>query len=158
VIIMTSNIGSHYLLEGSTEGGTITEQARALVMGDLRSHFRPEFLNRVDDIVLFTPLGLEQIERIVDLQFEQLRQRLAEQQIELNLTEEARLLIAERGFDPIYGARPLRRYISRVVETEVGRALLRGSIAEGGVVTVTAVDGELVVDYTSRQMEEAGAA
>ncbi|MDP9989090.1 ATP-dependent Clp protease ATP-binding subunit ClpB [Arthrobacter oryzae] len=156
VIIMTSNIGSQYLLEGSTEGGTVTEQARSLVMGELRGHFRPEFLNRVDDTVLFAPLGLPQIERIVDLQFHQLRQRLAEQQIELRLTEEARQLIAERGFDPIYGARPLRRFISRVVETEVGRALLRGSIAEGGVVTVTASGGELVVDYSERELEGAG--
>jgi ATP-dependent Clp protease ATP-binding subunit ClpB len=158
VIIMTSNIGSQYLLEGSTEGGTITEQARGMVMGELRGHFRPEFLNRVDDTVLFAPLGLPQIERIVDLQFEQLRQRLAEQQIELHLTEEARLLIAERGFDPVYGARPLRRYISHVVETQVGRALLRGSIAEGGVVRVTASGGELVVDYSTMELEGAGTA
>ncbi len=155
VIIMTSNIGSQYLLEGSAEGGTITEDARGMVMGDLRAHFRPEFLNRVDDTVLFAPLGLPQIERIVDLQFQQLRQRLAEQQIELHLTEEARLLIAERGFDPVYGARPLRRYISHVVETQVGRALLRGSIAEGGVVTVTASGGELVVEYSAMELEEA---
>jgi ATP-dependent Clp protease ATP-binding subunit ClpB len=156
VIIMTSNIGSQYLLEGSTEGGEITEEARGMVMGELRAHFRPEFLNRVDDTVLFAPLGLPQIERIVDLQFDQLRQRLAEQQIELHLTEEARLLIAERGFDPVYGARPLRRYISHVVETQVGRALLRGSIAEGGVVTVTTSGGELVVDYSTMELEGAG--
>jgi ATP-dependent Clp protease ATP-binding subunit ClpB len=158
VIIMTSNIGSQYLLEGSAEGGAITEEARGMVMGELRAHFRPEFLNRVDDIVLFAPLGLRQIERIVDLQFQQLRQRLAEQQIELHLTEEARLLIAERGFDPVYGARPLRRYISHVVETQVGRALLRGSIAEGGAVTVTASGGELVVDYSTMELEGAGSA
>lgn len=158
VIIMTSNIGSQYLLEGSAEGGAITEEARGMVVGELRAHFRPEFLNRVDDTVLFAPLGLPQIERIVDLQFQQLRQRLAEQQIELHLTEEARLLIAERGFDPVYGARPLRRYISHVVETQVGRALLRGSIAEGGVVTVTASGGELVVDYSTMELEGAGTA
>src|SRR6476620_5347904 len=156
VIIMTSNIGSQYLLEGSSEGGAITEEARGMVMSELRAHFRPEFLNRVDDTVLFAPLGLPQIERIVDLQFQQLRQRLAEQQIELQLTEEARLLIAERGFDPGYGARPLRRYISHVVETQVGRALLRGSIAEGGLVRVTASGGELVVDYSTMELEGAG--
>jgi ATP-dependent Clp protease ATP-binding subunit ClpB len=158
VIIMTSNIGSQYLLEGSAEGGAITEEARGMVMGELRAHFRPEFLNRVDDTVLFAPLGLSEIERIVDLQFQQLRQRLAEQQIQLHLTEEARLLIAERGFDPVYGARPLRRYISHVVETQVGRALLRGSIAEGGAVTVTASGGELVVDYSTMELEGAGTA
>lgn len=156
VIIMTSNIGSQYLLEGSSEGGTITEEARGMVMAELRAHFRPEFLNRVDDTVLFAPLGLPQTERIVDLLFQQLRQRLAEQQIELHLTEEARLLIAERGFDPVYGARPLRRYISHVVETQVGRALLRGSIEEGGAITVAVSGNELVVEYSTMELEEAG--
>ena len=94
----------------------------------------------------------------MSLQFQQLRQRLAEQQIELHLTEEVRLLIAERGFDPVYGARPLRRYISHVVETQVGRALLRGSVAEGGLVRVTAFEGELVVDYSTIELEGAGTA
>ena len=98
---------------------------------------------------MFTPLALNQIERIVDLQFNQLRERLAEQGIRVELTEAARELIARHGFDPVYGARPLRRYISHEVETKIGRALLRGEVAEGIVITVDAKDGELVVTYTA---------
>ena len=147
VIIMTSNIGSEHLLDGLTPQGTITDAARAAVMAELRGHFRPEFLNRIDDIVMFAPLGLAQIERIVELQFEELRERLAQRQISVVLTDDARRLIARRGFDPVYGARPLRRYISHEVETRIGRTLLAGEIADGLVITVDAVDGELVVGY-----------
>ena len=149
VIIMTSNVGSHHLLDGVTPDGEIKPEARSAVMAELRQHFRPEFLNRIDDIVLFTPLSLREIERIVDLQFEQLRKRLAEQRMRIELTEAARELIARHGFDPVYGARPLRRYISHEVETKIGRALLRGEVAEGIVITVDAKDGELVVTYTA---------
>jgi ATP-dependent Clp protease ATP-binding subunit ClpB len=149
VIIMTSNIGSEYLLDGVTPDGEIKPDARTGVMAALRSHFRPEFLNRVDDIVLFTPLRLEQIERIVDLQFDELRARLAERQITVELTEAARKLIAQRGFDPVYGARPLRRYISHEVETRIGRALLSGDVINGATIKVDAIDGELVVGYVA---------
>mgnify|MGYP002660702467 CR=1 FL=1 len=117
------------------------------VMGELRGHFRPEFLNRVDDIVLFKPLGERQIERIVELQFDELRRRLAERRISVELTETARELIAHQGYDPVYGARPLRRYISHEVETMVGRALLRGDVQDGATVRVDAEHGELVVTY-----------
>ena len=151
VIIMTSNVGSHHLLDGVTHHGEIKPEARSAVMAELRQHFRPEFLNRIDDIVLFTPLSLREIERIVDLQFEQLRRRLAEQRMRIELTEAARELIALHGFDPVYGARPLRRYISHEVETKIGRALLRGEVAEGIVITVDAKDGELVVTYAADQ-------
>jgi ATP-dependent Clp protease ATP-binding subunit ClpB len=147
VIIMTSNIGSQYLLDGMDADGQIRPEAEARVMAELRGHFRPEFLNRIDDIVLFRPLALPQIERIVGLQFEQLRHRLAERQISLELAEAGRRLIAEKGFDPVFGARPLRRYISHEVETRVGRALIRGEVSEGGVVRIDAHDGELVVTY-----------
>ncbi|MFF4729039.1 ATP-dependent chaperone ClpB [Streptomyces mirabilis] len=147
VIIMTSNIGSAHLLDGVTADGEIKSDARALVMSDLRSHFRPEFLNRVDDIVLFKPLGMAQIERIVELQFDDLRRRLAERQITVELTDAARELIAEQGFDPVYGARPLRRYISHEVETMVGRALIRGDVPDGTTIRVDAQNGELVVTY-----------
>jgi ATP-dependent Clp protease ATP-binding subunit ClpB len=148
VIIMTSNIGSQHLLDGVTSTGEIKPDARDAVLAELRHHFRPEFLNRVDDIVLFTPLGLAEIERIVDLQFDELRHRLAEQGITVELTAEARKLIAQHGFDPVYGARPLRRYISHEVETKIGRTLLRGEPTEGLVITVDAKDGELVVTYS----------
>ena len=148
VIIMTSNIGSQHLLEGVTADGEIKPDARARVLAELRGHFRPEFLNRVDDIVLFTPLTLPQIEHIVELQLTDLRNRLSERQIHLNITPEARRLIAEHGFDPVYGARPLRRYIAHEVETKIGRALLRGEIEPGGTISVTVDDGELSVAYT----------
>jgi len=142
VIIMTSNIGSNHLLDGVTPDGEIKPEARTAVMGELRHHFRPEFLNRIDDIILFTPLALNQIERIVDLQFNQLRERLAEQGITVELTEAARELIARHGFDPVYGARPLRRYISHEVETKISRALLRGELSDGLVITVN-IDADL---------------
>jgi ATP-dependent Clp protease ATP-binding subunit ClpB len=151
VIIMTSNIGSEYLLDGVTADGEIKPDARAAVLAALRGHFRPEFLNRIDDIVLFTPLRLEEIERIVDLQFDELRARLAERQIKLELTDNARRFIAQRGFDPIYGARPLRRYISHEVETRIGRALLSGAVLEGATIRVDAADGELVVNYVAQE-------
>ncbi|WP_279106325.1 ATP-dependent chaperone ClpB [Gordonia paraffinivorans] len=148
VIIMTSNIGSQHLLDGVTADGEIKPDARERVLAELRGHFRPEFLNRVDDIVLFTPLTLPQIEHIVELQLTDLRNRLSERQIHLNITPEARRLIAEHGFDPVYGARPLRRYIAHEVETKIGRALLRGEIEPGGTISVTVDGGELAVAYT----------
>ncbi|MER7681547.1 ATP-dependent chaperone ClpB [Streptomyces sp. NPDC096934] len=147
VVIMTSNIGSAHLLDGVTADGEIEPEARALVLGELQSHFRPEFLNRIDDIVLFKPLGLPQIERIVELQFSDLRRRLAERQITVELTPAALELIARQGFDPVYGARPLRRYISHEVETLVGRALIRGDVQDGSTIRVDAQHGELVVTY-----------
>ncbi|WP_378730795.1 ATP-dependent chaperone ClpB [Nocardia brasiliensis] len=149
VIIMTSNIGSQYLLDGVTADGEIKEDARDRVLRELRTHFRPEFLNRVDDIVLFTPLTLPQLERIVELQLQELRDRLAQRQIEFEITPEARRLMAQHGFDPVYGARPLRRYIAHEVETKIGRALLRGDI-DHGVITVTERDGELLVAHDQK--------
>jgi ATP-dependent Clp protease ATP-binding subunit ClpB len=146
VIIMTSNIGSVYLLEGITEG-VIPEDVRARVMRELREHFRPEFLNRVDETVLFKPLTLEEIEQIVDLQINSLRQRLADRRLELELTDVARELIAREGYDPVYGARPLRRFIQREVETRIGRALLSGEILDGARITLDVADGELVVSW-----------
>jgi len=117
-------------------------------MAELRGHFRPEFLNRVDDIVLFTPLSMVQIERIVELQLAELRDRLAERQIELDISPDARRMIAEHGYDPVYGARPLRRYIAHEVETKIGRALLSGDIAGGGKIRVAVENGELGVGYS----------
>ncbi|GHS88763.1 chaperone protein ClpB [Actinomycetota bacterium] len=145
VIIMTSNIGSEYLLEGVTPDGEVTSEARARVMSSLRSHFRPEFLNRIDEIVLFKPLTFAEIERIVDLQLDELRERLADQRITLEATERARRFMAEQGFDPAYGARPLRRFVSREVETRVARALLRGDLAQDSTAVVDVGDGEITV-------------
>ncbi|MET0703217.1 MAG: ATP-dependent chaperone ClpB [Mycobacterium sp.] len=148
VVIMTSNIGSQYLLDGVTGDGEIKPDAYDRVMAELRGHFRPEFLNRVDDIVLFTPLSMSQLERIVELQLSELQDRLAQREIELDVTPDARRMIAEHGYDPVYGARPLRRYIAHEVETKIGRALLRGDIAGGGKIRITAQNGELAVDYS----------
>ncbi|HKI02588.1 MAG TPA: ATP-dependent chaperone ClpB [Thermoanaerobaculia bacterium] len=146
VIIMTSNIGSHHLLDGVTPAGEITERARELVMGELRSHFRPEFLNRVDDMVLFKPLRLEEIERIVDLQTEDLRKRLTDRGVRLELTEAARHFVARQGYDPVYGARPLKRYIQHELESKIARALIAGQASEGSLVRVDVRDGRLAVE------------
>ena len=147
VIIMTSNIGSEYLLDGVTPDGEIEPDARERVIASLRSAFRPEFLNRLDEIVLFKPLTLPEIERIVDLMFNDLRARLAGRQMTLEISEEARRYIAQQGFDPVYGARPLRRFISREVETRIGRALVAGDVRDGAVIRVGLADGELTVTY-----------
>ncbi len=151
VIIMTSNIGSEYLLEGVTSGGEIKPDAREAVMATMRSRFRPEFLNRLDDIVLFKPLTQPEIERIVDLMFDDLRSRLAERQLTLEVSEDARAFIAQQGFDPVYGARPLRRFIAHEVETRIGRALLAGDVGDGAVIRVGLADGELSVTYENRE-------
>ncbi|MCA2226019.1 ATP-dependent chaperone ClpB [Nonomuraea aurantiaca] len=147
VVVMTSNIGSQYLLDGVTSEGEIKPEARDRVMGELRRHFRPEFLNRVDDIVLFKPLTEGEIERIVDLMFNDIRERLADRRLTLEVTEAARRLIANQGYDPVYGARPLRRFIAREVETRIGRALLSGDVPEGSTVTVDVDKGELTVTF-----------
>ena len=148
VVIMTSNIGSEHLLEGVTPHGEIKPDAREWVMAELRRHFRPEFLNRVDDIVLFKPLTRSEIERIVDLMFDDLRSRLAGRRMTLEVSEAARRFIAEQGYDPVYGARPLRRFIAHEVETRIGRALLGGDIEDGAMIRVDAGDdGQLVVTH-----------
>jgi ATP-dependent Clp protease ATP-binding subunit ClpB len=144
VIIMTSNIGSLYLLDGINDRGEIGDEARELVMGELRSQFRPEFLNRVDEIVLFKPLTLSEIEQIVDLQFDDMRRRLADRLITIELTPAARELIARQGYDPVYGARPLRRYIQREVETRIARALISGEVTDGALIAIDA-DGALLI-------------
>ncbi|MBL0927188.1 MAG: ATP-dependent chaperone ClpB [Phycisphaerales bacterium] len=145
VIIMTSNIGSHYLLEDGLVGGEISGRARNSVLAELRSHFRPEFLNRVDDVVLFKPLGPEAIVRIVDLQVALLRERLKDRGVALEVGREAARAIADAAFDPAYGARPLKRYIQHEIETRVGRALLAGELPPGSVVEIIARDGQVDV-------------
>jgi ATP-dependent Clp protease ATP-binding subunit ClpB len=147
VVIMTSNIGSHHLLEGITGSGEIKDDARDAVMGELRAHFRPEFLNRLDDIVLFKPLVIGEIERIVGLLVEDLRGRLADRQLQLVLTDRALHHVAEQGFDPVYGARPLRRFLQHQLETRIGRALLAGDVHDGSTVTVDLADDDLAVTW-----------
>ena len=150
VCIMTSNVGATYLLEGISTTGSISDTVRNQVMAELRRGFRPEFLNRVDDIVMFKPLELTEIERIVDLLIGKLRDRLADRQIGLDLTDAARKHLAREGFDPVYGARPLRRFIQRELETRIGRALISGDVEDGSTIQVDVVDGEgLAVRFES---------
>ena len=131
IVIMTSNIGSMHLLDGINEDGTLKPGARDKVMEDLRHHFRPEFLNRVDETVVFLPLRRDQVGRIVDLQIDRLRHRLEERKITLDLSDEARDFIAEAAYDPVYGARPLKRYVQHHVETPLARKLVGGEFRDG---------------------------
>ncbi len=149
VIIMTSNIGSIYLLEGVTRDGDIKEEARKQVMAELRRQFRPEFLNRVDDIVLFKPLTRGEIKQIIDLLTADLGKRLRDRRISLQITEPARELITDAGYDPVYGARPLKRFLQHELETRIGRALISGAIPDGSTIVVDAQNGELVVTHKS---------
>jgi ATP-dependent Clp protease ATP-binding subunit ClpB len=141
VVIMTSNIGAHYLLEGVDKNGDLQESAKKNVMEALRSHFRPELLNRIDDIVLFKPLKLDEIKQIVTLLTKSLSGRLKDRHISLELTDKAISFIANSAYDPVYGARPLKRYLQRDLETKIGRALIGGGIHEGSRVVVDRPDG-----------------
>jgi ATP-dependent Clp protease ATP-binding subunit ClpB len=156
VIIMTSNVGSPHLLEGVTAEGEISESAQDAVLRELRAYFRPEFLNRVDDIVLFKPLRLAEIVQIVDLLTQELRNRLAERGIRLELAAAAREHIARQGFDPVYGARPLKRFLQRHLETAIGRALIAGEAGEGSVIEVGLKGGEIAVEIREGEVVKAG--
>ena len=143
VVIMTSNIGSPHLLEGIGSDGSIREDVRTRVMQELRAAFRPEFLNRVDETVLFKPLQLGEIEQIVKLLLVEVQQRLEERSISLDVSEEAALFIARGGYDPVYGARPLKRYIQQHVETPLARSLIGGQLTDGGAASLVVKDGQL---------------
>ena len=145
IIILTSNLGSEYLLSGIREDGSIDEGAKAQVEALLRRSFRPEFLNRLDEIVFYKPLRRQAVMEILDLQIRRLNGRLADRQISVVLTPAAKELIVEEAYDPQYGARPLRRYVQHTVETMLSRKLLRGEVLPGQVVTVDVEDGELVI-------------
>ena len=145
VIIMTSNIGSHYLLEGISGEAEISESARSSVMRDLRGHFRPEFLNRIDEIVLFKPLSLSEITAIVGLLIADVTKRLAERNIKLEVSQDAKEFIANSGYDPVYGARPLKRYIQRELETRIGRAIISDELPPGSTLKVGVQDGVLSI-------------
>jgi ATP-dependent Clp protease ATP-binding subunit ClpB len=144
VVIMTSNVGSRYLQENLTEK-EIPDSARESVMADLRDHFRPEFLNRIDDVVLFKPLSLEEITEIVDLLLNGLNKRLEDRKISVEFTAAAKKWIGEKGYDPTYGARPLKRFLQKQVETQLARALVAGEVEEGSKVTFSIKDDELVM-------------
>ena len=141
ILIMTSNIGSSYLLDGIDENGSIKPEAQTLVMNDLRAHFRPEFLNRLDETILFKPLTKSNITRIIDLLLEELNERLADRELSLELTDAARTFIADHGFDPVYGARPLKRYMQKHVETLAAKLILGGEISIGATIVID-VEGD----------------
>ncbi len=145
IVIMTSNVGSPALLEGIDAAGQITEDARKTVMEELRRNFRPEFLNRVDDVVLFKPLTVAETEFIVDLQVAELRKRLAEQRMAVEITENARMLLAREGYSPVYGARPLKRLIQQKIETPVARMIVGSELKDGMTVRIDAKKGELSI-------------
>ena len=130
VIIMTSNIGSHYLLQSNHHEGVIEETVKGQVMNELQSHFRPEFLNRVDDIILFKPLSKSDIGKIVDKMVFQLQERVWDQHLTLTITDEAKEFIADQGYDPVYGARPLKRFIQKQIETKLAREIIAGKVSD----------------------------
>jgi len=143
ILIMTSNIGSSYLLEGITESGEISKESQDLVMNDLRAHFRPEFLNRLDEIILFKPLTKDNIGGIVNLLLEELNERLKEQELKISLTDAAKGYVIENGYDPVYGARPLKRYLQKHVETMAAKLILQGGISEGSEICIDVKDEAL---------------
>ena len=143
IIILTSNLGSSELLDGIQPDGSISESARTAVMGELRRAFRPEFLNRLDEIIMFKPLTKENLSGIIDILMEGLKKRLADKTLRLEVTDAAKSLIIERGFDPIYGARPLKRYLQSAAETLIAKEILRGDLAAGSTLVLDAENGEL---------------
>ena len=145
ILIMTSNIGSPYLLDGIDENGEIKTEAQSQVMDDLRGHFRPEFLNRLDEIIMFKPLTKSNIGKIVDLMVGELDKRLADQELSLELTDAAKDQVIENGYDPVYGARPLKRYLQKYVETLAARKILSGDVHAGDTLMLDVQNGEFIV-------------
>jgi len=144
ILILTSNLGSEFLLGGIREDGTLDQEAKDQVSGLLRRSFRPEFLNRLDEIVFYKPLTQRDITKIIDLQIEKLNARLSSQQLSLQLTEDAKAHIVEAAYDPQYGARPLRRYVQHTVETMLSKRILSGQVLPGSNITVD-TDGQHLV-------------
>ena len=148
ILIMTSNIGSQYLLDGIDENGSIKPEAEAMVMQDLRAHFRPEFLNRLDETILFKPLTKDNISHIVDLMVADVNRRLEDRELKVELTDNAKTFVTDHGYDPTYGARPLRRYLQKNVETLAARIILEGNISEGQTIVIdTDEKGEKLIAY-----------
>ncbi|MBQ5746569.1 MAG: AAA family ATPase, partial [Clostridia bacterium] len=145
VIILTSNLGSPLILEAIEKGGEIDEETRRNISLLLRQNFRPEFLNRLDETIIFTPLSKEHITKIIDLTLDSLRTRLSAQRIKLDVTESAKSFIADNGYDPQFGARPLKRYVRQTIETLVAKKIIEGAISEGDTLTVDLVGEEIVI-------------
>ena len=143
ILIMTSNIGANYLLDGIEEDGSIDEQNQNMVMNELRAHFRPEFLNRLDEIIMFKPLTKSNIYAIIDLLVADVNKRLEEKELSIELTEAAKNYVVEGGYDPMYGARPLKRYLQKNVETQAARLILAGDVGRGDCILIDVVDGKL---------------
>ena len=144
ILIMTSNIGSQYLLDGMDDHGNISEESQTMVMNDLRAHFRPEFLNRLDETIMFKPLTKDNIYDIIDLLIADVNKRLADREIQIELTEEAKKMIVDGGYDPNYGARPLKRYLQKNVETLAAKLMLQGDIGTGDTIVIDVENGKLV--------------
>ncbi|VUX30512.1 ATP-dependent chaperone ClpB [Blautia luti] len=145
ILIMTSNIGSPYLLDGIDEKGDIKPEAQEQVMNDLRGHFRPEFLNRLDEIIMFKPLTKDNVGKIVDLMVRELSDRLADQELSLELTDAAKQMVVDNGYDPVYGARPLKRYLQNYVETLTAKKILSGDVHAGDTIVLDVKDGAFTV-------------
>ena len=143
IIIMTSNIGSSYLLDGVNPDGSIDEEAREMVMNEMKRTFRPEFLNRVDEIVMFKPLQRNEIFKIIDIQIDDLRFKLVDRQIEIEVTDAAKELILDRSYSSQYGARPVKRYIQKEIETNIGRMLIKGDLKDKEILSIDSENGEL---------------
>ncbi|MCI5700082.1 MAG: ATP-dependent chaperone ClpB [Lachnospiraceae bacterium] len=144
ILIMTSNIGASYLLDGINEEGEISQEAEDMVMGDLRNHFRPEFLNRLDEIILFKPLTKSNIGKIVDLLVKELSKRLESQELALELTDNAKMMVIDNGYDPVYGARPLKRYLQKYVETLAAKCILSGQVGAGDTIVLDVAQDQFV--------------
>ena len=149
IIILTSNIGSSYLLEGIDDDGNIRPENEKLVMEQLRASFRPEFLNRLDEIIMFKPLTKDNISGIIELLINDINKRLADRQLKIELTEEAKKFVVDHGYDAMYGARPLKRYLQKNVETLAARVILGDGVREGDTILVSVLDGKLVADVKS---------
>jgi ATP-dependent Clp protease ATP-binding subunit ClpB len=144
IIILTSNLGSAELLDGIQPDGTISEDAKSAVMNELKGAFRPEFLNRLDEMIFFKPLTRDNLTGIIDILLRGLRSRLADKTLNLEVTDDAKKLIIDRGYDPVYGARPLKRYLQSAAETLIAKEILRGDVGAGGTLVLDTEQGELV--------------
>lgn len=148
VVIMTSNLGSHFLLESLRNGKENTEELREAVMGELRRSFKPEFLNRVDEIVMFNPLQRDEIVKIIDLSLDDIRKRLRDRNITIEVTDKAKEFVADTAYTPEYGARPVKRYLQKELETNLGKLIIKGDVSEGTHVLVDMEDNSLVIRPT----------